>query len=264
MSTTTGSVPDDRPVLVRPLDRHQARLVELLHAAGRPLSFEELHAQGVENPAVLAYELEIAGVPVRHVQRLHAGRMPVPVGLELEPSWIELSSGEPAERERGAAVGRAVRRAETAGAMIRARLPRESPVELERFRAGSRRAALWLGIRLESIWIAATSIAGGLRQDLVRRVPAPGDRVDAARRALARLHGSQVRHTAVAGPKAKPGRQAQSGAPSERRAPGSPASRASGQESPPGTSEAESRTGDGQTGSAGGEGTGAGNTGAPR
>ena len=60
--------------LVRPLDEEQARLVEILVAArGSEVSFEELRRRGIENPAVLAYELEIAGLPIAHVQRMRPG-----------------------------------------------------------------------------------------------------------------------------------------------------------------------------------------------
>ena len=71
--------------LVRPLDEEQARLVEILVAArGSEVSFEELRSQGIENPAVLAYELEIAGLPISHVQGQSAGGRASAVGLRLD------------------------------------------------------------------------------------------------------------------------------------------------------------------------------------
>jgi hypothetical protein len=71
--------------LVRPLDDEQARLVEiLLSAGGEDVSFEELRRQGIENPAVLAYELEIAGLPISHVHRPRPGGGPTSVGLRLD------------------------------------------------------------------------------------------------------------------------------------------------------------------------------------
>ncbi len=71
--------------LVRPLDEEQARLVEILVAArGSEVSFEELRRRGIENPAVLAYELEIAGLPISHVQRVKAGGRASAVGLRLD------------------------------------------------------------------------------------------------------------------------------------------------------------------------------------
>ncbi len=71
--------------LVRPLDEEQARLVEILVAArGSEVSFEELRSRGIENPAVLAYELEIAGLPISHVQGRRAGGRASAVGLRLD------------------------------------------------------------------------------------------------------------------------------------------------------------------------------------
>ena len=75
----------DQSTLVRPLDEEQARLVEILQdAGGRPVSFEQFRAHGIENPAMLAYELEIAGFPIAHVHRRQPGGPPVYVGIRLE------------------------------------------------------------------------------------------------------------------------------------------------------------------------------------
>lgn len=50
---------------MEPRDDQQARLVESLRAAGgAPVDFDELRAKGIEHPAVLCYELEVAGVPI--------------------------------------------------------------------------------------------------------------------------------------------------------------------------------------------------------
>ena len=47
------------------LDAQQAQLVEHLRAAGgAPVSFDELRAIGIENPALLCYELAAVGLPV--------------------------------------------------------------------------------------------------------------------------------------------------------------------------------------------------------
>jgi hypothetical protein len=80
---------DDRPVPVRPLDGEQSRMLEILRAArGRPVTFAELRSRGIENPAVLCYELEIAGLPITHVERAHVGAAPVPVGVQLDEHWV--------------------------------------------------------------------------------------------------------------------------------------------------------------------------------
>ena len=88
-----------RPLPRRPLDRQQARLIELLLDADGPLSFEDLHERGIVRPAMLAYELELTGFPVHQVQRLRARHAPVPVGLELDRSWLEPEVGESVEPE---------------------------------------------------------------------------------------------------------------------------------------------------------------------
>ncbi len=81
------------PVVVRPLDEEQARLVEILHAAGgTPVSFEQLRALGIENPATLAYELEIAGLSIMHVQRAVVGGETVHAGIQLESVYAEVSA----------------------------------------------------------------------------------------------------------------------------------------------------------------------------
>jgi hypothetical protein len=90
----------DGSVLVRPLDEEQERLVEILRAAkGRPVSFEQFRLRGIENPATLAYELEIAGIPIAHVQQPRVGGSPVDVGIRLEPSWLD--EHDEAGRRRG-------------------------------------------------------------------------------------------------------------------------------------------------------------------
>ena len=94
---------EDRPVPVRPLDGDQARLLEILHAAGgKPVPFAELRSRGIDNPAVLCYELEIAGVPIAHVERPRRGAAPVPVGVQLDEEWFAAPPPpeEPLWRER--------------------------------------------------------------------------------------------------------------------------------------------------------------------
>ena len=88
--------------LVRPLDEEQARLVEILLAArGADVSFEELRRQGIENPAVLAYELEIAGLPIAHVQRLKDGGRATSVGLRLDGTGGHEAASQDRAREAG-------------------------------------------------------------------------------------------------------------------------------------------------------------------
>jgi hypothetical protein len=49
------------------------------------VSFEELRSLGIENPAVLCYELDLIGVPIARVNRYVAGRA-VPVGVRIDES----------------------------------------------------------------------------------------------------------------------------------------------------------------------------------
>lgn len=54
---------------IEPRDELQARVVERLRAAGgAPVSFAELRAMGIENPALLGYELAAAGLPIEQVR----------------------------------------------------------------------------------------------------------------------------------------------------------------------------------------------------
>jgi hypothetical protein len=58
------------PDALTPADEQQARLLERLRAArGQPMSFEELRSLGIENPAVLCYELDLVGI---HIARVHS------------------------------------------------------------------------------------------------------------------------------------------------------------------------------------------------
>jgi hypothetical protein len=62
-------------------DEQQALVVERLRAAnGAPVSYEELREMGVENPALLGYELAAVGLPVeRRRTRRGAGALTLPV-----------------------------------------------------------------------------------------------------------------------------------------------------------------------------------------
>jgi tetratricopeptide (TPR) repeat protein len=70
------------------LDEQQAQLVERLRAAGgAPVSFEELRAAGIENPALLCYELAAVGLPITRTCAAGGGMPALSVRLEdeLEP-----------------------------------------------------------------------------------------------------------------------------------------------------------------------------------
>jgi hypothetical protein len=76
------------------LDEQQAQLVERLRAAGgAPVSFDELRAIGIENPALLCYELAAIGLPVT---RTSAGEGMPALSVRLEPE----SEQQPAQAQR--------------------------------------------------------------------------------------------------------------------------------------------------------------------
>lgn len=70
---------------VEPHDEQQARVVERLRAAnGVPVSFAELRAMGVENPALLCYELAAVGLPVERPRE--PGSSARALSVQLPPS----------------------------------------------------------------------------------------------------------------------------------------------------------------------------------
>jgi hypothetical protein len=71
------------------LDRQQAVLLEMLRrAAGAPVSYAQLRDAGIEFPASVVSELELAGVNVERcdVRRRGARRLP---GVRLDPSCVQ-------------------------------------------------------------------------------------------------------------------------------------------------------------------------------
>jgi hypothetical protein len=75
----------EKPSTVVPRDEQQARLIERLQAAGgEPVDFEQLRAIGIEHPAVLSYELEVAGLPI--VQARDGDRRTLALDQPAEPA----------------------------------------------------------------------------------------------------------------------------------------------------------------------------------
>jgi hypothetical protein len=89
------------------LDEQQAQLVERLQAAGGgPVSFDELRAIGIENPALLCYELAAVGLPVTRTSSPGEG-MPA-LSVRLEPERRQQPAPElpcPPTSDAGEAVG---------------------------------------------------------------------------------------------------------------------------------------------------------------
>src|SRR2546423_15645608 len=89
------------------LDELQARLLERLQAArGAPVSFAELREIGIENPALLCYELAAVGLPVTRTCSPAEGMPALSVRLEPKadrhPALREQQPGR-AEEQPGAA-----------------------------------------------------------------------------------------------------------------------------------------------------------------
>ena len=79
----------------RALEQQQAILLELLRkAAGAPVSYAELQDAGIEFPASVVSELELAGVPVQRSHVSVSGARPQ-VGVRLDPSRDPSSTPAP-------------------------------------------------------------------------------------------------------------------------------------------------------------------------
>jgi hypothetical protein len=74
----------------------------LLKAGAQPVSFEEMAAGGIPNPATVVYELEIAGVEIEHLAtgvRLLNKRAPPP-GRSEGPGFRRATLRDFGERHR--------------------------------------------------------------------------------------------------------------------------------------------------------------------
>jgi hypothetical protein len=164
----------EKPSSVVPRDEQQARLIERLQAAGGdPVDFEELRAIGIEHPAVLSYELEVAGLPI--VQARDAERRTLALDQPPEPL---------PDSPRGAA--RRPSPAAQAGE-IAARI---APL---RERAGVRAGAIaqWLRPRLARAGERAIELGSHARVMALRGRAAIG-RADARRRTLSSARAARA------------------------------------------------------------------------
>lgn len=97
-------------------DQQQAQVVERLRAAhGAPVSFDELRAMGVENPALLCYELAAVGLAIERPREPRGGALALSVRLPPQagarPERANQSEGGgplPREAPRGLLVAAAV------------------------------------------------------------------------------------------------------------------------------------------------------------
>lgn len=80
---------------MEPHDEQQAQVVERLRAAnGAPVSFAELRAMGVENPALLCYELAAVGLPVERPREPGSGVRALSVRLQPSPAGVADGAGQ--------------------------------------------------------------------------------------------------------------------------------------------------------------------------
>jgi tetratricopeptide (TPR) repeat protein len=136
-----------------PLDEQQAQLVERLRAAGgAPVSFAELRAIGIENPALLCYELAAVGLPVTRTCSPGEG-MPA-LSVRLEPEREPQESGPEVSCPPGAT---------DAEVAPRPRLPpRPDEAPAPRARAALTIAPARPGLLREPLEGPASRIRGGL------------------------------------------------------------------------------------------------------
>jgi hypothetical protein len=165
-----------------PRDRQQAVVVEMLRrAAGAPVTYAELHDAGIEFPASVIAELELAGVAVERLQVVARGARPLS-GVRLDP-----------ERDAHSAVA--------GGA------PEELPVggRLLRSRAGSRLTARVAPGRARARWlfgVAAVAALGAVVAAFVLGQPQqrpPTQHRAATQHAAARPHPSRSAHPPARG-----------------------------------------------------------------
>jgi hypothetical protein len=92
----TNDMGTDDTVTAELRDDQQLRVVRRLRAAGGgPLDFEELRAMGIEHPAVVCYELEIAGVPIVQTRQSDRRLLALEVPAEeIEPGPGRAGAGQ--------------------------------------------------------------------------------------------------------------------------------------------------------------------------
>jgi hypothetical protein len=163
-----------------PRDRQQAVVVEMLRrAAGAPVTYAELHDAGIEFPASVVAELELAGVAVERRQVDARGARPL-TGVRLDPARDAHSTfdgGAPEEMPAGAQLLR----------------PRISSRSAGRAPSGRARARWLLGV-------AAVAVLGAAVAAFVPGRPQP--RVAAPRRA-ATQHAAARPHASTPLPAAR-------------------------------------------------------------
>ena len=82
--------------VIQPRDQLQAQVVERLRAAdGAPVGFSELRAMGIENPALLGYELAAVGLPIEQVHEWGSRALVLDPLAERQPVSTERNGETP-------------------------------------------------------------------------------------------------------------------------------------------------------------------------
>jgi hypothetical protein len=85
------------------IDRRRQELLQILREAGKqPLTYRDLEAFGIQQPANLIYELELIGQPVERVYRNRASGTKALIGFRLKAD--EQTVPNPARRSRSAVI----------------------------------------------------------------------------------------------------------------------------------------------------------------
>ncbi len=101
--------------VMEPRDELQALVVQRLRAArGAPVSYDELREMGIENPALLGYELAAAGLPIEHAREPRGGALALAATAQ-PPSSRESGERAPAETAAPPALRRDSRAGVAAG-----------------------------------------------------------------------------------------------------------------------------------------------------
>ena len=78
------------------IDRRRQELLQILREAGKqPLTYRDLEAFGIRQPANLIYELELIGQPVERVFRNRASGTKALVGFRLKADVQTAQPGAP-------------------------------------------------------------------------------------------------------------------------------------------------------------------------
>jgi hypothetical protein len=200
------------------------------------VSFEELRSLGIENPAVLCYELDLIGVPIARVNRYIAPGRAVPVGVRIaesaaaeyaiepkRPRWQRrlrrhpseapepaaarpqgLGSAVPLIRERASDVGRLARAQLESARAKGASLAKEKGASL----AGERRAEL-----ARDTAGSATAKGASVARDTAASATAKGASAARDSAASAAAKGASVARDTAASARAKGANLASAAAP---------------------------------------------------